>query len=188
LKNYLQTLSLVIVALGLMVVVSACASAPSAPAAAVNDTAVPQVEASSTAAPQTDASTAAPQDSGNPTDAPKNSTGGAQIESYKLMQDNGSGAAGDEVKAFKPTDHVQYFDVQLTQFLNVGSTVNWVFTAVDTSAGKDIKITEVNTKVVVANHLNANLSLDKDFPTGKYKADISVDGKPLGTIEYTVAE
>jgi hypothetical protein len=78
--------------------------------------------------------------------------------------------------------------VQLTAFLKVGSVVNWVFTAVDTTAGKDIKITEVNTNVTVANHLNANLSLNKDFPVGSYKADISVDGKPLGTIEYTVAE
>ena len=121
-----------------------------------------------------------------PTDAPAaagDSSGAAAIESYKLMGDNGSGAAGDEVTTFKPANHVQYFDVQLTQFLKVGSTVNWLFTAVDTSAGKDLKITEVNTKVVVANHLNANLSLEKDFPTGKYTAAISVDGKPVGTGE-----
>jgi hypothetical protein len=111
-----------------------------------------------------------------------------KIESYKLSQDNGSGKAGDEVKSFKPSDHVQYFDVQLTDFLKAGSVVKWVFTAVDTSAGKNLKITEVETKVVVANHLNSQLSLDKDFPTGSFKADISVDGTPIGTIDYTVSE
>ena len=129
--------------------------------------------------------------SNNASPATKDTTGAGgvvKIESYKLMKDNGSGEAGDEVKSFKAADHKQYFEVQLSDFLKMGSVVNWVFTAVDTSAGKNIKITEVNTKVLVGNVLSANLSMEQDFPVGKYKADITVDAKPLGVIEYTVTE
>ena len=135
-------------------------------------------------------STTAPADNNTPTQTAgaDNSGGTIKIDSTKLMQDNGSGAAGDEVTSFKPTNHVQYFDASLSGMLNVGSKVNWVFTAVDTTAGKDVKITEVNNTVLTGNHLVGNLSMEKDFPVGKYKIDISVDGKPIGTIEYTVAE
>jgi hypothetical protein len=175
-KHLLRTLSSGMIATALLLVVSACASAPAATAAP--------------AAPADNSTVAAPADA-NPTTAAgttDSSAATAKIESYKLLKDNGSGAAGDEVKSFKPTDHVQFFDVQLTEFLKVGSVVNWVFTAVDTTAGKDVKITEANTTVTIGNHLSANLSLTKDFPVGKYKADILVDGKPIGSIEYTVAE
>jgi hypothetical protein len=112
--------------------------------------------------------------------------GAVQVESYKLFQDDGSGAKGPEVTSFTAADHTQYFEVKLTGFLKPGANVKWVFTAVDTTAGKDIKITEVEFKVVVGNTLDANLKMDKDFPVGTYKAEITVDGQPLGTIDYSV--
>ena len=116
-------------------------------------------------------------------------TSAITIDSYKLLKSDSSGsAAGDEVKSFKPSDRAQYFDVQLNNFLKQGSKVKWVFTAVDTTAGKDVKITEVEIQVLLGNHLTSHLNLDKDFPVGTYKADITLDGRPLGTINYTVAE
>jgi hypothetical protein len=111
-----------------------------------------------------------------------------QIASYKLLQDNGSGAAGVEVKRFKPGDHVQYFDIQLTGFLKSGSMAKWVFTAVDTSVGKDIKLAEMENNVLPGNHLASRLSLDRDFLPGIYKVDIYIDQKLLGTIYYTVSQ
>ena len=163
-KFYLRTLLLGIVTTVLIVAVSACGGSAPTQAANTNNTAVPQAQATTA-----------------------NSGGTATIASSTLMQDNGSGAAGNEVKSFKPSDHVQYFKVQLNGNVNVGSKVNWIFTAVDTTAGKDIKIADLNvTADVVANILSGKITLDKDFPVGKYKADISADGTPLGTIEYTV--
>ena len=176
-KNDLRTLLLGIVATVLIVAVSACSGSAPTQAANANNTAVPQA-ANNTAVSQAQATTAS---------NTANSSGTATIASSTLMQDNGSGAAGNEVKSFKPTDHAQYFKVQLNGNVNVGSKVNWIFTAVDTTAGKDIKIADLNvTADVAANILSGKTTLDKDFPVGKYKADISVDGAPLGTIEYTV--
>jgi hypothetical protein len=122
------------------------------------------------------------------TTVPASADGAVKMESYQLRVDNGSGEAGDEVKNFKPSDHTQYFEAQLNQLLKAGSVVKWVFTAVDTTAGKDIKITEVEVKVVLGNNLTSHLSMDNDFPVGTYKADIFIDGKPLTTIDYSVAE
>ncbi|HEX7556372.1 MAG TPA: hypothetical protein VF338_07090, partial [Leptolinea sp.] len=147
-KKSFQLLSMGFVSAALLLVVSACSSTPNEPAPVEKATTAPQAEVNPTAV----------------SDNANSSGGMVKIDSYKLMQDNGSGAAGDEVKSFKATDHKQYFAVQLSDFMKMGSVVKWVFTAVDTSAGKDIKITEVNTKVVIGNQLSANLSLDKDFP------------------------
>ena len=162
----------------LITAASACGGAASTPA--------PAAPAAPAAAPQTDS--ASPTAVSTDSSAPASSDAPLKIESYKLMQDNGSGAAGDEVKSFKPANHVQYFTTQLSAFLKPGAKVKWIFTAVDTTAGKDVKITEADTTAVVANNLTSNLSLTKDFPVGKYKADITIDGAPLGPIEYTVAE
>ncbi len=120
--------------------------------------------------------------------APASSDGAVKIDSYKLLQDNGSGAAGDEVKSFKASQHVQYFDVSLSGFLKPGTAVKWVYTAVDTTAGKDVKITEADVTVVIGNKLTSTLKMDQDFPVGTYKIDILTDGKPLGTINYTVEQ
>jgi hypothetical protein len=174
-KKFLRLLTLGMAAAALVMVVSACSSTPKEGTATGNDTAVTQAATTEEAKP---AETSANTDAG--------SNAMVTVVSTKLMKDNGSGAAGDEVKAFKAADHKQYFDVQLSDFLKAGTEVKWVFTAVDTTAGKDIKITEVNTTVVIGNKLTAFLTLDKDFPTGTYRGDILIDGKPLGSIDYTV--
>jgi hypothetical protein len=172
-KKYLRFMSMGMLAAALLVVVSACSSTP-------KESATDQDSKPAVSTEEMSAET--------PVASSDGSSAMVKIDSTKLLQDNGSGAAGDEVTSFKASDHKQYFAVQLSDFLKPGSEVKWVFTAVDTTAGKNVNITEVNTKVVIGNVLNANLSLDKDFPVGSYKADITVDGKPLGSIEYSVTE
>ena len=110
------------------------------------------------------------------------------IESFKIFRDNGSGEPGEEVDSFLPTDHVQHFEAETAEMLSSGSVVKWVFTAVDTTAGADLPITEVETTVLVANTLNAQLSLEEDFPVGTYSADIYVDNVLIDSFQYTVEE
>ena len=179
-KTNLRLLSMSILTIGLLTFVSAFSSAPNGLTLASKDPLAEKEEANPTPAKEEVKPSQA--------DNTNTSDGTVKIDSYKLLKDDGNGQAGDEVQSFTVADQKQYFDVQLTDFLKTGSVVKWVFTAVDTSGGKNITITEVNTKVFVANRLTANLSLGTDFPVGKYKADITVDGKPLGTIEYLVTE
>ena len=108
------------------------------------------------------------------------------IISSKLMTDNGSGAAGDVVTAFKTTDRTQYFEAQTSGLLSLGANVTIKFVAVDTDAGKNIDIAQSDIKVLTANTIDGKLSLPRDFPAGSYRADILVDGVLIGSIPYTV--
>jgi plastocyanin len=108
------------------------------------------------------------------------------VASIALMRDDGSGEPGDVVQSFTPADRKMHFEVKTTGLLSPGSKVKWVFTAVDTSSGQNIEITTVDTDVLVANNLTATLTLDKDWPTGSYKADVFINGNLFTTVEYNV--
>lgn len=112
--------------------------------------------------------------------------GNIGVQSITLMRDNGSGEPGDVVQNFTPSDHNMHFEVKTTGLLSPGSKVKWVFTAVDTTEGKNIQITTFELDVLIANDLTATLTLDRDWPVGSYKADVSVNGTPLTTVNFTV--
>jgi hypothetical protein len=112
--------------------------------------------------------------------------GNIGVQSITLMRDNGSGDPGDVVQNFTPADHNMHFEVKTTGLLSPGSKVKWVFTAVDTTEGKNLQITTFDLDVLIANDLTATLTLDRDWPVGSYKADVSVNGAPLTTVNFTV--
>jgi hypothetical protein len=108
------------------------------------------------------------------------------IESVKLMKDNGSGEAGEEVQSFTPANRKMHFEIKTTSLLPAGSHIKWVFIAVDIPDGKNIEITTVKTDVLAANILSANLELPRDWPVGSYKADVYINDQLFKTIEYNV--
>ena len=108
------------------------------------------------------------------------------VASIALMRDDGSGEPGDVVQSFTPADRKMHFEVKTTGLLSPGSKVKWVFTAVDTTEGKNLQITTVETDVLVANDLTATLTLDRDWPVGTYKADVTINGEPLTIVNFTV--
>jgi hypothetical protein len=118
--------------------------------------------------------------------APADSQGNVTITDVVLKRDDGSGAAGDTVDKFVATDHKQFFEATTSAALGPGSKVRWVFTAVDTTAGKDKKVQEVTLDVLLGNKLTANVSLPNDWPTGKYRADIYINDKLTKSLDYTV--
>ena len=61
------------------------------------------------------------------------------------------------------------------------------FWAADTSAGKDIKVSEFKANSLVTNTINASIELPRDWPTGLYRLDVKVDGEKIGSHEYEVA-
>lgn len=109
------------------------------------------------------------------------------IESVTLRAD-ADGEPGEVVEVFIPTDERLHFEIKLDE-ISVGKT-NFVveFWAVDTTAGQDIKITEFTGDALVANVINANISLPREWPVGLYRLDVILDGKAIGSYEYDVAE
>lgn len=109
------------------------------------------------------------------------------IESVTLRAD-ADGEPGEVVEVFIPTDERLHFEIKLDE-ISVGKT-NFVveFWAADTTAGKDIKITEFTGDALVANVINANISLPREWPVGLYRLDVILDGKAIGSYEFDVAE
>jgi hypothetical protein len=107
------------------------------------------------------------------------------IESVTLMADDG-GQPGEEVDSFLPTDLVQHFKIDLDE--TVVGTPEFVveFWAVETTAGNNRKITEFKAGAVVANTIDAKVSLPRDWPEGAYRLDVKMDGKLIGSQEYGV--
>ncbi len=107
-------------------------------------------------------------------------------ESTAIFLDNGSGEPGNEVKFFRPTDHIQHFLARMKSLKFGHITGKWVFTGVNTFAGSDFKIAEVALSGLVANQFTAVLSLDKDWPIGFYRADLIVAEELITSINYIV--
>lgn len=109
------------------------------------------------------------------------------IESVTLRADD-AGEPGDTVEVFLPTEKKLHFDIALDE-TELGSHDFLVeFWAVDTSAGKDIRITDFKANSLATNTINASISLPKDWPTGLYRLDVKVDGELIGSHEYNVAK
>ena len=108
------------------------------------------------------------------------------VTKVKLLRDNG-GQPGAEVQYFKPGDHKIHFLVQFDK-LTVGQTkVHLVFTGVDTSAGQNLEVKQLDMEALVANEVAASVSLPRDWPHGTYRADLSVNGQKLKSIPYVIS-
>ncbi|HEY3061901.1 MAG TPA: hypothetical protein VGL99_23240 [Chloroflexota bacterium] len=109
------------------------------------------------------------------------------VESVTFMRDDGAGAPGEVVSAFRPTDHTLYVQTTVDQVLvNPKGHVFW--TAVETSAGDNIAIADADLSGVLANTFTAHLSLPRDFPTGRYRVDFTLDDQLLQSAEFFVVE
>jgi hypothetical protein len=105
---------------------------------------------------------------------------------WTLFADD-NGKAGEQLESFLPSDHVQWFRTDLPVTVTKGQKVNWVITAVDTTGGKNVKVTETE-KVAEkdTNDVGMNVSLPKDWPIGEYRVDLSIDGKQVSSFDYAI--
>lgn len=109
------------------------------------------------------------------------------IESVTLRAD-ADGQPGEVVEVFIPTDQKQHFDIKLDELTVGNHDFKVEFWSVDTTAGQNIRITDFTSNALVANTINANISLPRAWPVGQYRLDVTMDGKPVGSYEYEVAE
>ena len=108
------------------------------------------------------------------------------VTKVKLLRDNG-GKPGAEVEYFKPGERKIHFLV-LFDRLTVGKTkVHLVFTGVDTSAGKNLEVKQLDMQALVANEVSASVALPRDWPYGTYRADLFVNGQKLKSIDYVIS-
>jgi ABC-type glycerol-3-phosphate transport system substrate-binding protein len=92
---------------------------------------------------------------------------------------------GSAVTSFKPTDHIFYAAIELNR-VDTGLTAKTVWTAVDTTDGQNVEIAQKEFSSLAANLIKAQVELPRDWPAGKYKLDVSLNGTLAKTVEFTV--
>ena len=113
-------------------------------------------------------------------------SGPVKIQSVTLARDDGSGNSGETVTDFKPTDHTFYANITLDRFdTNLKVKVTWV--AVDAGGTTNHEIDSSEFTALVANTVNAKLSLPNDWPTGKYRVDIYLNDALQQSVSFNVA-
>lgn len=132
----------------------------------------------------------APPDSSQPPINPparKPSIENIKIVEHRLYRDNGNGGVGPQVQSFRASDRNKHFSVMVNTPLPTGTNAKWIFTAVDTRHGQNMAISEVEYRVNdEVDTLSSNLELPRDWPPGKYKAELFINGTFWYRIDYQV--
>ena len=92
---------------------------------------------------------------------------------------------GSAVTSFKPTDRIFYAAIELNR-VDAGLTAKTVWTAVDTSAGQNTEVASKEFTGLAVNVIQAQVELPRDWPTGKYKLDVYLNGTLANTTAFTI--
>ncbi|NLI79878.1 MAG: hypothetical protein GX442_25960 [Candidatus Riflebacteria bacterium] len=118
-----------------------------------------------------------------PTQPPANDP---DLDQIMLLRDNGSGEPGEQTSSFRPADRSMHFKVTCKSMKWGSTKARWVFTALQTTSGDTGQVAEAEATTLVANEFTGKLTLPRDWPVGRYQAELFVDDKLVCTIPYLV--
>ena len=102
-----------------------------------------------------------------------------------MARDDG-GNPGDETDTFAASDRTIHCVVELNK-AKKDTDVRFIWKAVDVagSRNEEIKTIDYSTKSF-ENKVRGHLTLPKDWPTGKYRVEIFINGSLDKTVDYTI--
>lgn len=111
---------------------------------------------------------------------------GNSIQEVHMAKDNGRNAPGDETSSFAPDDRTIHCVVKLKQ-AKAGTKIRFSWWIVDAEGSTNQKIKDIDyTTKPLENIVRGHLSLPQDWPQGKYKVQIYVNGDLDKTVPYTI--
>jgi hypothetical protein len=112
---------------------------------------------------------------------------GEFIGEIRMAKDDGSGDPQDDaVTSFSPTDRTIHCVVKLKD-ADAGTKMKFSWWIIDAGGEKNEKIKEIDyTTRALENVVHGHLTLPQDWPKGKYKVDVYVNGNVDKTINYAV--
>jgi len=111
---------------------------------------------------------------------------GAAIKEIYMAKDDGSGQPGDHTSTFEPGDHTIHCVATLKEAKSgTAMKFSWWIVDADNTQNKKIKDIDYSTKAL-ENVIHGHLSLPQDWPKGKYKVQVYVNGDLDKTVNYTV--
>jgi hypothetical protein len=111
---------------------------------------------------------------------------GAFIKDIHMAKDDGSGAPGDETQSFAPGDRTIHCVATLKE-AKAGTQMKFAWWIVDAEGSKNQKIKEIDYSTKpLENVVHGHLTLPQDWPAGKYKCQVFVNGDLDRTVNYVV--
>ncbi|MGH9906383.1 MAG: hypothetical protein ACRD8U_12470 [Pyrinomonadaceae bacterium] len=111
----------------------------------------------------------------------------AVITEINMARDDGKGDPGNESGEFSPSDRTIHCVVRLTDAkAGTKMTFSWWVVDADNTQNEKIKDIEYTTRAL-ENVVHSHLTLPQDWPKGKYKVEVYVNGNLEKTIGYMVA-
>ena len=111
---------------------------------------------------------------------------GNHIEKIHMAKDNGRNAPGDETSSFSPDDRTIHCVVKLKKAQR-GTAMKFSWWIVDADGSQNQKIKDIDyTTRTLENIVHGHLTLPQEWPSGKYKVQVFVNGDLDRTINYTI--
>ena len=111
---------------------------------------------------------------------------GNQIKEIHMAKDDGTGKPGDETEGFAPSDRTIHCVATLKD-AKAGTQMKFAWWIVDAEGTTNKRIKEIDyTTGALENVVHGHLTLPQDWPTGKYKVQVFVNGDLDKTVAYTI--
>lgn len=111
---------------------------------------------------------------------------GAAIKEIYMAKDDGNGQPGDHTTTFAPGDHTIHCVATLKE-AKAGTQMKFSWSIVDADGTQDQKIKDIDyTTKALEGVVHGHLTLPQDWPKGKYKVQVYVNGNLDKTLNYTV--
>jgi hypothetical protein len=111
---------------------------------------------------------------------------GSAIKEIYMAKDDGSGQPGDHSSTFEPGDRTIHCVVTLNE-AKAGTEMKFSWWIVDADGTQDKKVKDIDyTTKTLENAIHGHLTLPQDWPKGKYKVQVYVNGNLDKTVPYTV--
>ena len=118
--------------------------------------------------------------------APLDATSTGAIQELHMAKDDGNGDPGDETNAFSPGDRTIHCVAKLAA-AKAGTKMKFSWFIVDAGGSKNEKIKDIDyTTRGLENIVHGHLTLPQDWPSGKYKVEVLVNGNLEKTALYSV--
>lgn len=113
-----------------------------------------------------------------------------RIVAWRLLGADAAGRPAAEVPQFAPGQHTQHFEIETNGYLKRGAVLRYVYRALDTEAGRDVEVARYDFTVPndpqVFNILTSQVSLERDWPRGRYRLSLHEGERLLGEHDYEV--
>jgi hypothetical protein len=111
---------------------------------------------------------------------------GSAIKEIHMAKDDGHGAPGEETESFAPSDRTVHAVATLKE-AKAGTQMKFAWWIVDADGTKNKKIKEIDyTTGALENVVHGHLTLPQDWPAGKYKVQVFVNGDLDKTVAYVI--